>query len=354
MRRLFRRTSSKAGLPPGTLVHVGETRHEKVKIQILDYDEARFSEREAESVEDCFPFNESPTVTWINVTGIHDLPTIEKLGTHFGLHPLVMEDVANANQRPKLERYEQYIYMVVRMLTHNAQGKQIEAEQVSLILGRGFVISFQEREGDVFDPIRERIRQAGGRIRGAGADYLAYAMLDSIVDGYFVILEAIGETVEELHEAVTINPSPATLSEIHDLKRELIYLRKAVWPLREAISGLQKEEPPFVTEGTRVYLRDAYDHTIQVMDAVESFRDMVSGMLDTYLTTISNRMNEVMKTLTIMASVFIPLTFMAGIWGMNFEHMPELGWRWSYPLVLLGMLGVAGTMVAYFKRKGWL
>ncbi|MGA1796130.1 MAG: magnesium/cobalt transporter CorA, partial [bacterium] len=264
------------------------------------------------------------------------------------------EDILNTNQRPKFEDFEHFIYVVLKMLSYDTEKQEIIAEQVSIVIGQNFVLSFQEREGDVFNPVRERIRNAKGRIRKMGADYLAYALLDAVVDNYFLILEALGEEVEELEEALVVNPTPQVLQAIHHLKRETIFLRKAVWPLREVIDSLGRRESPLIGKGTTLFLRDVYDHTIQIIDTAETFRDLIAGMLDIYLSSISNRMNNVMKVLTIIATIFIPLTFIAGIYGMNFKYMPELDWRWSYPLVWVVMVLVAVYMVMYFKDKGWL
>jgi magnesium transporter len=354
MPRLIKRRSKKSGLPPGTLVHIGEKKAERVKISIVDYDEAQFQEKEAKTVEECFPFKDKPTVTWINIDGLHDVEIIEKIGKHFGLHPLLLEDILNTEQRPKMEDFEDYIFIVLKMLYYEEEAHEIQAEQVSLILGSNFVLSFQEQEGDVFKFIRDRIRNGKGRIRKAGADYLAYALVDAIVDHYFIILEKLGEKIESIEEELVTNPTPETLQTIHHLKREMIFLRKSVWPLREVISVLERGESTLIQESTGIYLRDLYDHTIQVIDSIETFRDMVSGMLDIYLSSISNKMNEVMKVLTIIATIFIPLTFIAGIYGMNFQYMPELGWRWGYPLVWLVMSAILITMLVYFKRKKWL
>jgi magnesium transporter len=353
MPRLVKRTSKMAGLPPGTLIHIGERKTEKPRITIIDYGEAQFEEKEAKKIEECFPFKDKPTVTWINVDGIHQVEIIEKLGSHFGLHPLLLEDILNTEQRPKMEDFGDYIFVVLKMLYYDGKGDEIEAEQVSLILGSNFVISFQEREGDVFDPVRERIRQGKGRIRQAGADYLAYVLLDAIVDSCFLILETLGERIEETEQQLATNPTPETVQLIRKLKREMIILRKSVWPLREVVSGLERCESALIQESTDAYLRDVYDHTIQVMDTVESLRDMVSGMLDIYLSSISNRMNEIMKVLTIFAALFIPLTFVAGIYGMNFRYMPELGWHWGYPMILIVMASIAAGMLTYFRRKKW-
>ncbi len=354
MPKPIKKRSEKAGLPPGTLVHIGEKKAETLKITVMDYDEAHFQEKEIKTIEECFLFKDKPTVTWINIDGLHQVEIIEKLGECYGLHPLVLEDILNTDQRPKMEDYGEYLYIVLRMLNYNDKSSEIESEQVSLILGSNFVISFQETEGDVFDPIRERIRNGKGRIRKMGADYLTYALLDAIVDNYFIILEKLGEKIEFLEEELVTRPTSETLQTIHYLKREMIFLRKAVWPLREVISGLERGEPPLVKGTTRIYLRDVYDHTIQVIDSIETFRDMVSGMLDIYLSSVSNRLNSVMKVLTIIATIFMPLTFLAGIYGMNFKHMPELEWRWGYPFLWLVMGGIGVFMLLYFRKKKWL
>ncbi len=348
------RAQEKVGLPPGTLVHIGERRTEKAEITVIDYDEKELQEKEAKKVEECFPFKDKPTVTWININGLQEVGIIEKIGVHFGIHPLVLEDILHTGQRPKAEDLEDYLFIALRMLYHDESEDVVIGEQVSLLLGPNYVISFQEREGDVFSPIRERIRNSKGRIRKAGADYLAYALLDAIVDHYFVILEKLGEKIEFLEEELVTNPRPETLQAIHTLKRDLIFLRKSVWPLREVINGLERGESPLITEPTGIYLRDVYDHTIQVIDTIETYRDMVTGMLDIYLSSLSNRMNEVMKVLTIIATIFIPLTFIAGIYGMNFKYMPELEWHWGYPMALIVMLLVVVSMFIYFRRKKWL
>ena len=346
--------SKKAGLPPGTLIHIGEKKAETVRITLIDYDEQNFQERQVKKIEECFPFKVTPTVTWVNIDGIHQIDIIEKIGKHFDLHHLILEDILNTTQRPKFEDYESHIFIVLKMLRYADDKQQVQSEQVSLVLGPNFVISFQESIGDVFEQIRDRIRQAKGRVRKMGSDYLAYTLLDAIVDGYFSILEKSGEKIESMEEQLVTNPTDKILQQIHSLKREMIFLRRSVWPLRELISGLQRSESHLITEPTGVYLRDVYDHTIQVIDTVESFRDMVSGMLDIYLSSISNRMNAVMKVLTIIATIFIPLTFLAGIYGMNFKYMPELEWRWGYALVLTVMVAVAAVMLIYFRRKKWL
>lgn len=349
-----KKRSKKSGLPPGTLIHIGEKKAEEIKITVMDYDETGFQEAAFGSIEECFGFKGKPTVTWINIEGLHNVTNIQKLGDCYGFHPLVLEDILNTDQRPKMEDFEEYVYVVLKML-HNEKNPQTVSEQISLILGPNFVISFQEGiEGDVFNSIRERIRAGKGRIRNMGADYLAYSLIDAVVDNYFVILERMGERIEELEDELVKNPATRTLHEIHTLKREMIYLRKAVWPLREVVSSLERGESSLIKESSKIYLRDVYDHTIQVIDAIETSRDMLSGMLDIYLSSISNRMNEIMKFLTIIGTIFIPLTFIVGVYGMNFEYMPELKWRWGYLGLWAVMSGVAVFMLLYFKRKNWL
>ncbi len=360
MSRFIKRSSSTRGLPPGALVHVGDKKTGKIRITLIDYNEEQLNEKEVANVEDCFPFKDKPTVTWINVDGIHQIDIIEKLGECFDIHPLVLEDILNTDQRPKIETFDNYIFFVLKMIFHDDIKQEIHSEQISILIGSKFVISFQESIGDVFDPVRERVRNSKGRIRKMGSDYLAYALIDAIVDNYFTVLEKIGEKVEVLEDNIISDPSPLTLQQIHHLKRDIIFLRRSVWPLREVISGLQREESPLIKKTTSIYLRDLYDHTIQVIDTVETFRDMVSGMLDIYMSSVSNKMNEVMKVLTIFAAIFIPLTFVAGLYGMNFNpatsplNMPELNWHWGYPMALLIMLAIGLVMIGYFKKKQWL
>jgi magnesium transporter len=351
--KLIKKISKKAGLPPGTLVHVGEKKTEKVKITIIDYDKTQFQEKVAESFEECVSFKETPTVTWINVDGIHDVEIIENLGKCFDLHPLLLEDVLNTEHRPKLEDFDSHLFFVLKTLISNEDGN-IKYEQFSIVLGGNYVISFQETPGDVFDSIRDRIRKGKGRVRNKGPDYLAYALIDSIVDSYFSILEKLGDKIEGIEGDLINEPTPETLQAIHRSKRDLIFMRKSVWPLREVVRGLQRGESKLIKKGTEKYLRDVYDHTIQVIDTIETFRDMLSGMLDIYLSSVSNKMNEVMKVLTIIATIFIPITFVAGIYGMNFEYMPELGWKYGYFTVWLVIITVMALMIVYFKRKKWL
>jgi magnesium transporter len=346
--------SSKKGLDPGSLVYVGKPKTGKPRLSVLDYDAENFLEKTAASPEECFPFRDTATVTWINVDGVHDPAIVEKIGGHFGLHPLIQEDILTTSQRPKMEDLGDLIYIVLRMLEYDETSGEVRTDQLSLVLGRNFLISFQEEEGDMFDPIRDRIRKAKGRIRKQGPDYLAYALLDAVVDQYFVVLEKLGERIETLEEALVSDPRKETLHEIHKLKREMIYLRKSVWPLRELVAGLERAESGLIQPSTDIFLRDVYDHAIQVIDNVETFRDMLSGMVETYLSSVSNRMNEVMKVLTIISTIFIPLTFIVGVYGMNFQHMPELGWKWGYFIVWGVIAVIALAMLQFFRRKKWL
>jgi magnesium transporter len=353
MDNVIKRRSAKSGLPPGTLVHIGEKSDREIRVAILDYNEAGCEERGITALKDSFYYMDSGSVTWIDVQGLHEVEIIKEFGEK-GVHPLVLEDIVNTDQRPKLEDFGDYLYVVLKMLRPQ-EGKHFRVEQISLILGSYFVISFQEGIGpDIFGHVKERIKNGKGRIRSLGADYLAYALIDPVVDNYFTILEDIGERVERLEDTVITNPAPETMRRIQHLKRELIVLRKAAWPLREVIAAMERRDSQLISDQVAVYLRDVYDHTIQIMDAVEAYRDMLAGMLDIYLSSLSNRMNEVIKFLTIIGTIFIPLTFIAGLYGMNFNNMPELRWHYGYYASLALMGGVAGGMLLYFKRKRWL
>ncbi|MFH1758280.1 MAG: magnesium/cobalt transporter CorA [Pseudomonadota bacterium] len=354
MPKFIKKRSKKIGMPPGTLVHIGEKMSERTKIKVLEYDEVNFQERELENVEECFLFKNEPTVTWVNVDGLHEVEILGKLGGCFGLHPLMTEDILNTDQRPKMEDYGEDLFIVLKVLSYDDRTGEISAEQVSLVLRSHALLSFGEKEGSGFASIQERIRGGKGRLRKMGVDYLAYTLLDIIVDNYFVILEKLGEKIEILEQKLVTNPTAQTLLKIQNLKREMLFLRKWIWPLREVLSGLERGESSRIQESTRFYLRDVYDHTIQVMDTIEIFRDMLSGMLDIYLSSVNNRMNAVVKVLTIIATIFMPLTFLAGVYGMNFKHMPELEWPWSYPVIWLFMILIAVFMVISFRKKKWL
>lgn len=354
MRRILTRRIHKTGLAPGTPVHVGKRRTESIKITVFDYDEANIQERQLNSIEECESCKKSPGVVWINVDGIHDISVVETVGKLFGIHPLVQEDIVNTNQRPKIEEYDGYLFAVVKMLYEEPEARGIQAEQVSIIVAPKIVISFQEQEGDVFNPVRERLRNGKGIIRSRGSDYLAYCLIDAIVDHYYLIMENLEDRILPLEDQVIDDPQPQVMQSIHSLKSDLVFLRRSLWPLREMLARLDRERLPLIRPDTRPFLRDVYDHTIQIIEILESFQEIVSGLLDVYLTSLSNRMNNVIKVLTIIATIFIPLTFIAGVYGMNFRHMPELNWRWSYPAVWGLMVLVFIGMVIFFKRKKWL
>jgi magnesium transporter len=325
------------------------------KITLINYDISGIREIEVKGVEECFVFKESPSVTWINIDGLHQMDVLEKLGACYGFHPLVLEDILS-DQRPKVEDYDDYIFMVLKMLYYNDEDGEgsVSSDQISLILGPNYVVSFKEKDADIFRPLRDRLKTGKGRIRRLGADYLAYSIIDVVVDHYFAILEKLGEKFEDLEDQIVTNPEPASLSTIYNLKRDMLFLRKSVWPLREAISTLQRLDSPLVSESTKIYLRDIYDHTIQVIENVETFRDMSASLLETYLSSLSNRLNEVMKVLTVISTIFIPLTFIVGLYGMNFKYMPELDSPWGYPTVIILMAVVVAVMLTYFRRKRWV
>jgi len=354
MSRHRHKLSKKAGMPPGTLHVNGESRSGPVRITVIDYDADHVEERKVGAIEECFPYRDTATVTWINIDGLANTEAIEKIGRHFSIHPIILEDLLNTDQRPKMEDLEGYLYLNLKMLMLPEGSREIKVEHVSLIIGKNYLISFQEDIGDVFDPVRERIRKEGGRVRKSGPDYLAYALIDNIVDNYFVVMEKIEEWVESLEEELVLNATRESLQKINRLKKDMIFLRKAVWPLREMILALERMESPLIRQDTRIYLRDVYDHAIQVIDTLETFRDMVSGMIDIYLSGLSYKMNEIMKVLTLIATIFIPLTFVAGVYGMNFRNMPELGWEFGYYAVWGIMIAIVAIMLIYFRKRKWI
>lgn len=344
----------KTGAAPGTLIFVGEQKTEEPTIRLMEYDRKSLIEKKHDDIASVLQSIASPQMSWIDIEGLHRVELIEKIGSHFGIHALALEDILNTNQRPKLEEYEDYLFIVLKMLFHDRERDRIKAEQISFILGKSWLITFQEVKGDVFDRVRERIRKAKGRIRSKECDYLAYALIDSVVDHYFIVLDVFGEKIESIEEDLLNEPPPDTLEYIHSLKRDIIFFRKQIWPLREIINQMIKSQSDIVQDSTVLFLNDVYDHIIQVMDTIESYRDILSGMMDLYLSTMSNRMNEIMKLLTIMATIFIPLTFIAGIYGMNFKYMPELEWHWGYLSVWGIMIVIVCVMLVFFRKKRWL
>jgi len=354
MAKSYIKRSRKTGLPPGSLVHIGRERSEKTRITVLDYDAEHVEERTIQAVDELAPYVGKPTATWIDVVGIHEPDVIEQIGSRFQIHPLMMEDIMNTTQRPKIDDLGKYICLIVKLITYDDTAGELRIEQLSLVFNDDFVLSFQESDSGIFRPLRDRIRNGLGRIRTRGTDYLVYTLLDAVVDHYFVVMEKMGEKIDRLEDEVVAAPKRETLQNIQKLRDEILLVRRSVWPLREVVSLLERAESPLLDKTTAIYFRDVYEHTIQVMDTVDTYRDILSGMFDIYLSSISNRLNEVMKVLTIIATLFMPLTFLAGVYGMNFEYMPELKWRYGYFLVWAVMIAAALGMLAVFRRKKWI
>lgn len=353
MPRLLKARSHKKGMAPGSVIYVGNGVAGDTRIELLSYSADRAEERTIPSAE--FAVLEPPpaTVTWIDIDSLQDIGLIQEVGARYGIHELVLEDVVNTGQRPKLEEHPNYICLVLKGLDLDSHG-ELRAEQLSLILGDGWVLSFHERASGLFDGVRDRIGEDAARIRKMGADYLVYALVDAVVDDYYEVLESLGENLDILEDDLLIRSVPEAAQRLHAIRRELIFIRKAIWPLRDMMGNLHRSESPLICEETRRYVDDVHDHLLQVLDTVGTFRDLLAGLQDIYLSSVSNGMNEVMKTLTIIATLFIPLTFIAGIYGMNFEQMPELHWAWGYFSVWGLMAVVAATMLIYFRRKRWL
>jgi len=350
-----RHRARKTGLPPGTLVHIGDRMVEHANLSLIDYTPDSLVIKPLSSAAEAVAVKDTPSVSWINITGLHDTALLEEIGRGFEIHPLVLEDIGNTDQRPKLDLGERHLFIVAKMLkVIPGEVLTLDSEQVSFIVGPDYLLTFQEKEGDLFDPVRERIRQSQGRLRKTGPDYLAYALLDLMVDNYFVVLEALAEEIDAIEDQILGRPDAKTSQRIHHMKRTLLLMRKSTWPLREMITSLLRDESTLVKPGTHLFLRDLYDHTIHIFDTIETYRDMLSGLLEVQLSNINNRMSEVIKVLTIIATIFIPLTFVAGVYGMNFEYMPELAWAWGYPTVLLLMFGIGGGMLLWFRIKKWI
>ena len=354
MSKSFRRMARKVGMPPGSLVYTGDKEHLPAKITITRYNGDTLVERQVDSFSECQLVGDPGEVTWINVTGISKVTDLERVGECFKIHPLVLEDILEVGQRPKVEDYDEYLYIVLNSIQPVAGGEELVAEEISLVLGPHYLLSFYAGDGDIYAPIRERLLQAKGRIRKLGADYLAYSLIDLVVDNYFVELEKFGDQMESLEDEVVANPSPRTLRDVHQFKNDMIMLRKSLWPLREVIARLERRESPLISENLGKYFRDVYDHTIIAIDTVETYRDILSGMLDIYLSSMSNRLNSIMKVLTIIATIFMPLTFITSLYGMNFKHMPELQWEYGYFMVLGMVVVIALGMIEYFRRKHWI
>ena len=349
----FKRYSQKVGLPPGTLVYTGEERTDPVQITVIDYDETHLREEAAQTIKACLPFTETATVTWIHIEGVHDTQIIEEIGTYFGIHSLVLEDLMTPTQLPKIEVYEDHAFIILKNLDCDTATLSVSREQISLIIGKNFIISLQEGSEKLFTPIRNRLQNTNSRLRKMRSDYLAYALIDVIVDHYFVVLERLSDQIESTEEEAITDPTSEVLQKINGLRREFRLLRRPILPLRDVIDEILAGEIPLLTQDTHLYFRDVYDHLIQVTHTLETLRSAVSELFDTYTSSVNHRMNEVMKVLTIVATFFIPLTFIAGIYGMNFKFMPELETQWGYPVVLLLMAGIGIAMLVYFKLRKW-
>lgn len=358
MQKHFSSRAEKIGLPPGSLVYIGEPRAEKMEISVIDYGPEHIEMRTAVALQDIYPPASAPPVTWVDISGLHEVEKLRALSEHFAIHPLAMEDILNTQQRPKIEIFDAAVLIILRMVRQIQH--TVEIEQVSLILGQNYLITFQKKPGDLFKPIRERLQNGAGRIRKRGPDYLAYAIIDLLVDHYFLVLETLGEQIETVEEDVLQNPERSSVRAIHRLKRELLELRRSIFPLREVASVLQQGESPLIKKSTGRFLKDLHDHVIQIIDSIETYREMVSAALELYLSMLSMKTNEVMKVLTIIATIFIPLSFLTGVYGMNFDtsispfNLPELHARYGYPLFWLVSLLLAGAHFMYFKRKKWL
>ena len=340
------------GAPPGTLFYNGEQRTDRIKITLIEYNEKDFFEQEFYDLSDCLSHVQPNMVKWVNVEGLHKPELVEAIGKFYNIHPLTMEDIVHVDQRPKFEDYEHYVVAIMKMISYTSE---VNSEQLSIVLLQNTVLSFQEpHSGDAFDIIRSRLRQGKGRVRKLGADYLAYALMDAVVDCYFTAIEKIGDKVEEIEEEIISDSDKKSLMQLYHLKREMIYLRKQVWPMRDMINNMIRSETKLINDSSDIYLRDLSDHVTRIIDTVETYRDLLSGIMDIYLSTNANRMNEVMKVLTIMSSIFIPVTFIAGVYGMNFENMPELKTQNGYYITWAVMIVVILGLVIYFKRKKWM
>jgi magnesium transporter len=342
------------GKAPGSVIYTGRNRNHKISFTLIEYDGEDYSERELDRLDEVLKHHADHKVRWLNISGIHDELTIKQVCDFFNVHPLIQEDIVNVNQRAKIEVHDEVLFAVMKMITYERTAQIVNFEQISFILRHDVLITFQEQPGDVFASVRKRIETKSGRIRTRHEDYLFYALLDAIIDSYYETLESVGDHLESLDDMLLSNPTPQTLNSIRKIKREVVFLRKSVWPVREMINILHHQDTSFIAEDTQIFIQDLYDHTVQVIDLVETFKDLASGMLDTYNSVIANRMNEIMKVLTVISTIFIPLTFIAGVYGMNFQNMPELYWHNGYFVVLGVMAIIAVIMVFFFRKRSWL
>jgi len=348
-------TSKKSGLPPGSLVHVGEILGAETRMSIINYSRNNFEEKIIQSVDNILEYKDSDSITWVIVEGLANVDIVERIGVMFDIHQLVLEDILNTHQRPKFEEYDDYLYIVLKCLLPDSDTFSVSYEQISLLVLNDFVFMFKEKQDDIFQSVQQRIRTSKSRLREQGADYLAYAILDHVVDQCFILIDSLDEAVTSLEDRLLeSDPTKDMLNQIQRLKREIISIRRHVSPIRELLAGMLRSESELINEKTHIYLRDVSDHTIRVIESIESYRDILTGLLDIYISSVSNKMNEIMKVLTVFASIFIPLTFLVGIYGMNFKYMPELEWKWAYPSLWVVFIVVPIVLLVYFKRKKWL
>lgn len=350
---IFGKKRSIVGLLPGNLAQIEEKKVENVVIKVVSYNSENLVEKKLNSVEECLAFKDQPgTNLWINVDGLDQVKVIEKLGSYFDIHPLTLEDVLNTGQRPKMEDYDSYIYIVLKIMLLDEEKDEIIQNQVSIIFGYNFILSFQERRVDIFDPLMERLRNPAFRHKKHGVDYIAYSIIDAVIDNYFLVLDHFKEEVEEFEDELINNPTPETLKAIQKYKKEIFILRKSIWPLREMINSLQKTESEIISDNTHVYIRDIYDHTIRVIDSIEFLKETLASMVSVYLSSVNNKLSDIMRVLTLITTIFITLTFIAGVYAMNFDYMPEL--KIGYPAILFFMASVVAIMLTYFKKKRWI
>lgn len=346
--------SKKKGLPPGSLVFTGKVRSKKVSIDLIEYSQDKYLHKKIDKLKDIEYNPDSKSIYWLNISGLHDTDIIEESGNMFGINMLVLEDILNTNQRPKTDFYDNYIFVTLKTLDYNNKSKKIDNHQISIILGKNYVITYLEKSDDLFDPLKSRIEVSNSKIRSFGSDYLSYAVIDIVVDNYFILLEKLGLEIESFEESLIDKFDKNTINQIYILKRENLVLRNSIWPLREAVSQLERVESTLISDKTEIFFRDLYDHTIQIIDNVEVYRDILSGLIDLYLSGISNKTNEVMKVLTIISTIFIPLTFIVGLYGMNFNYMPELSWRWGYITIWAIMVSITVFMIIFIRKRKWL
>jgi magnesium transporter len=354
MSESFSFASEKAGLPPGSLVHVGKVHQHAHKISVVNYNKSTLKKHTVNSIDELLDYKLTDTITWVIIDGLKDVSIIEAIGLHFDIHPLVLEDILNTHQRPKFEEFNDYLYIVIKAISMGNRSLKVKYEQISLLVLQNFVFTFIEKPDTLFHPILNRLDNDKSQVRNLGTDYLAYLIMDTVVDEYFSLQDAFDDLIEGVEDKLLSNPTSETLATIQKIKRELIFFRRSVSPLRELLAAIHRSESPLLNEKTKRYFGDVYDHAIRIIEAIESYRDLIAGMLDIYLSSVSNKMNETMKVLTVFASIFIPLTFVAGVYGMNFEYMPELKWRWGYPAIWVFFISVSVILLRFFRKNKWL